>query len=92
MGSGFSLKSEGFFMDSDLQKSHLVLELMKEFSDSHFSLKMGGGSYNFSYMQTLNKQLMSGFEMYYIVNNIENKQNLASSKGCTLLLWVQLQL
>ena len=55
LGSGFSLKSEGFFMDSDLQKSHLVLELMKEFNDAHFSFKLGGGSYNFSYMQTLNK-------------------------------------
>ena len=50
LGQGLSLKSEGFFMDSDLTKSHLQLELMKEFADSHFAFKLGGGSYNFSYM------------------------------------------
>ena len=55
IGSGYSLRSEGFFMDSDLTKSHVAVELMKEFSDSHFSFKLGGGSYNFSYMQTLSK-------------------------------------
>ena len=67
IGSGYSLKAEGFFMDADIQKSHVAFELMKEFNDSHFSLKTGGGSYNFSWMQTFSKNLMGGFEMYYIV-------------------------
>ena len=66
LGSGFSLKSEGFFMDSDIQKSHVAFEILKEFNDSHFSYKFGGGSHTFSWMQTLNAKIMAGFEMYYI--------------------------
>ena len=68
LGNGFSLKSEGFFMDNDMAKSHLAFELMKEFNDSHFSYKFGGGSHSFSMMQTFNSKLMGGFEMYYIVS------------------------
>jgi hypothetical protein len=74
MGSGFSLKTEGFFMDADIQKSHVGFEIMKEFADSHISYKFGGGSHNFSMMQTVSPQLMAGFEMYYIVRII-NKSN-----------------
>lgn len=66
LGYGVSLKSEGFFMDSDLTKSHLQFELMKEFNDSHISYKFGGGSHNFSWMQTLSPKLMGGFEMFYV--------------------------
>lgn len=68
LGKGVSLKSEGFFMDADIQKSHVQFELMKEFSDSHLSYKFGGGTHSFSMMQTLNSKLMGGFEMYYIVS------------------------
>lgn len=50
LGSGFSLKTEGFFMDADMQKSHLGFELMKEFADSHISYKFGSGSHNISWM------------------------------------------
>lgn len=68
LGKGFSLKSEGFFMDADIQKAHVQFELMKEFQDSHLSYKFGGGTHSFSMMQTLNSKLMGGFEMYYIVS------------------------
>jgi hypothetical protein len=70
LGSGFSLKSEGFFMDSDIMKSHVQFEFMKEFNDSHLSYKFGAGSHSLSMMQTLNSKLMGGFEMYYIVSFI----------------------
>lgn len=53
IGKGLSLKSEGFFMDSDISKSHVQFEFMKEFNDSHLSYKFGGGSHSFSMMQTL---------------------------------------
>jgi hypothetical protein len=49
-GSGVSLKSEGFFMDSDIMKSHVQFELMKEFMDSHISYKFGAGSHSLSWM------------------------------------------
>jgi Eukaryotic porin len=39
---------------------------MKEFQDSHISYKFGGGSHNFSYMQTLYSKLIGGFEMFYV--------------------------
>ena len=67
LGNGFSFKTEGFFMDNDMQKSHLAFEFMKEFNDSHLSYKFGGGSHSFSMMQSFNSKLMGGFEMYYIV-------------------------
>ena len=70
LGSGFSVKSEGFFMDSDLTKSHVQFEFMKEFADSHISYKCGGGSHSLSMMQTLSSKLMAGFEMYYIVSEL----------------------
>ena len=68
LGNQWSLRSEGFFMDSDVQKSHLQFEIMKEFSDSHISYKFGGGSHNISMMQTISSKLMAGFEMFYIVS------------------------
>lgn len=67
LGKSYSLKAEGFFMDSDVQKSHVQFELMKEFADSHLSYKFGSGSHSFSMMQTLSSKLLGGFEMYYIV-------------------------
>jgi hypothetical protein len=70
LGSGISVKSEGFFMDSDINKSHVQFELMKEFQDSHISYKLGGGTQSLSWMQTLSSKLMGGFEMYYIVSLI----------------------
>jgi hypothetical protein len=54
-------------MDSDVEKAHVAFEVMKEFNDSHLSLKAGGGTYNVSWMQSLNKNLVAGFEMFYIV-------------------------
>lgn len=66
IGSGYSIRSEGFFMDSDIAKSHVQFEFMKEFADSHFSFKYGAGSYNFSWMQTLYSSLIGGFEMFYV--------------------------
>lgn len=54
-------------MDSDIQKAHVQVEVMKEFNDSHVSYKFGGGSHSLSMMQSLNAKLMAGFEMYYIV-------------------------
>lgn len=66
LGSGFSFKTEGFFMDNDMAKSHLAFELMKEFNDSHLSYKFGGGSHSFSMMQSFSSKLLGGFEMYYI--------------------------
>lgn len=50
LGNGFSIKPEGFFMDNDMQKSHIQIEFMKEFADSHISYKMGGGSHSLSMM------------------------------------------
>ena len=76
LGSGFSLKTEGFFMDADTSKSHVGFEFMKEFSDSHLSYKFGGGSHSFSMMQSLNAKLMAGFEMYYIVSLCLQSMNL----------------
>lgn len=61
-----SLRAEGFFMDSDIAKSHVQFEVMKEFNDSHISYKTGGGSHNLSWMQTLTPSLMAGFEMFYV--------------------------
>ena len=58
-------------MDSDINKSHIQLEFMKEFTDSHMSLKMGAGSHSFSMMQSLNAKLMAGFEMFYIPHQKE---------------------
>ncbi len=43
LGNGFSLRPEGFFMDSDIQKSHVGIELVKEFADSHIAYKFGSG-------------------------------------------------
>jgi len=63
VGRGLSAKMEGFFMSSDLNQSHLQVEVMKEFSDSHISVKGGGGSYGVSMMQTLSPKLLAGFEM-----------------------------
>lgn len=54
-------------MDSDTQKAHIGVEVMKEFADSHVSYKFGGGSHTVSWMQTLNPNIMAGFEMYYVV-------------------------
>ena len=68
LGSNWFAKAEGFFMDSDIQKSHLQFELMKEWNDFHISLKTGGGSNILSMMQTLSPKLIGGFEMYYIVS------------------------
>ncbi len=68
LGNNFSLKSEGFFMDADIQKSHVQFELMKEFSDSHLSMKVGSGQHSLSMMQTLSSKIIAGFEMYYIVS------------------------
>jgi len=31
LGKGFSLKSEGFFMDQDIKNAHVQFEVMKEF-------------------------------------------------------------
>jgi len=45
-----SLRAEGFFMDADINKSHLQFEVMKEFNDSHISYKFGSGSHNLSWM------------------------------------------
>jgi hypothetical protein len=45
--------------------SHVGFEFLKEYNDSHFSIKLGDGSYNFSWMQTLSSKLMGGFEMLY---------------------------
>lgn len=53
-------------MDSDTQKAHIGVEFMKEFADSHVSYKFGGGSHTVSWMQTLNPNIMAGFEMYYV--------------------------
>lgn len=66
LGKGLSLRSEGFFMDADIAKSHVQFELMKEFTDCHLSYKCGSGSHNFSWMQTINSKLMGGFEMFYV--------------------------
>ena len=45
-----SLRAEGFFMDADVNKSHLQFEVVKEFNDSHISYKFGSGSHNLSWM------------------------------------------
>jgi hypothetical protein len=92
LGLGCSVKSEGFFMDSDIQKSHVQFELMKEFDDSHMSYKFGGGSHSFSMMQTLNSKILGGFEMYYIVRipNFDQTNVIASYKRSALLLWCKL--
>jgi hypothetical protein len=70
LGNNFSLKSEGFFMDNDMNKSHVQFELMKEFADSHLAYKFGAGSHSISMMQTLSSKLIAGFEMYYVVSYI----------------------
>jgi hypothetical protein len=69
LGNNFSLKTESYFMDSDVQKSHVQFELMKEFSDSHIAYKFGAGSHNISMMQSLSSKLIAGFEMFYIVRS-----------------------
>lgn len=71
IGKGISLRSEGFFMDADITKSHISFELMKEFMDSHISYKFGAGSHNISWMQTLSSRLMAGFEMFYVPHTKE---------------------
>ncbi len=68
LGGGFSIRPEGFFMDSDIQKAHVGLEFVKEFSDSHIAYKFGGGQHAFSMMQTISPNIMGGFEMFYIVS------------------------
>ena len=68
LGGGFSVRPEGYFMDSDIAKSHVGVEFMKEFSDSHIAYKMGGGTHSLSMMQSLNQNLVAGFEMYYLVS------------------------
>lgn len=50
LGHGISLRTEGFFMDSDINKSHVQFEMMKEFQDSHISYKFGSGTHNLSWM------------------------------------------
>lgn len=50
LGNNFSFKTEGFFMDADIQKSHVQFELMKEFNDSHIAYKFGAGSHSLSMM------------------------------------------
>lgn len=50
LGGGFSIRPEGYFMDSDIAKSHVAIELMKEFNDSHIAYKMGGGTHSLSMM------------------------------------------
>jgi Eukaryotic porin len=50
LGKGMSVRSEGFFMDADINKSQVQFELMKEFQDSHLSYKFGGGSHNITWM------------------------------------------
>jgi len=67
LGHGFSIKPEGFFLDNDMQKYQLQVELMKEFNDSHISYKCGGGVHTFSMMQSISSKLMAGFEMFYNV-------------------------
>jgi len=62
----WTLRAEGFFMDSDIAKSHVQFEVMREFNDSHISYKTGGGSHNLSWMQTLTPSFMAGFEMFYV--------------------------
>lgn len=69
LGKGYSLRSEGFFMNSNLEQSHVQFELMKEFLDSHISYKFGAGTHNVSWMQTFNSKLMGGFEMFYLPPN-----------------------
>lgn len=92
LGSGYSFKTEGYFMDNDMQKSHLAFELMKEFRDSHISYKFGGGSHSLSMMQSFNSKLMGGFEMFYIVSIVKLFDRfIAPQQGCALLLWSQLQ-
>jgi hypothetical protein len=71
LGKALSLRAEGFFMDSDMNKSHVQFEIMKEFNDSHISYKFGAGSHNLSWMQTLNSKIMGGFEMFYVPQNKE---------------------
>jgi hypothetical protein len=44
---------------------------MKEFNDSHISYKVGTGTHNLSWMQTLNSKIMGGFEMFYFPQNKE---------------------
>jgi hypothetical protein len=63
LGNGFSIKPECFFMDADITKSHVQVEFMKEFADSHIAYKFGGGSHSLSMMQSLNAKIMAGFEM-----------------------------
>lgn len=89
MGNNFSLKAEGFFMDEDIQKSHVSFEVMKEFSDSHLAYKIGGGSQQFSMMQALSPKLLGGFEMYYIVS-FRLSYPIASHQRSPLLLRRQL--
>lgn len=91
LGNNFSLKSEGFFMDQDIEKSHVQFELMKEFSDSHVAYKFGSGQHSLSMMQTLNSKLMAGFDMFYIVRLVSHFTLIASNKGCALLLRSKLQ-
>ena len=50
LGRNISLKTEGYFMDADLAKSHVSFELMKEFRDSHISYKWEGGAHAVSMM------------------------------------------
>lgn len=61
-----TLRAQGFFMDSDINKAHLVFELMKEFNDSHVVYKFGAGSHHLSWMQTVTPSFMAGFEMLYV--------------------------
>jgi hypothetical protein len=71
LGHGVSLRSEGFFMDADIAKSHVQFELMKEFNDSHISYKLGSGTHNLSWMQSITSSLIAGFEMFYIPSQKE---------------------
>jgi hypothetical protein len=72
LGKGLSLRGEGYFMDSsDVHKSQVSFEIMKEFNDSHISYKVGTGTHNLSWMQTLNSKIMGGFEMFYFPQNKE---------------------
>lgn len=53
LGNGYSIKPEAFFMDSDIMKSHVGVEIMKEFNDSHIAYKFGSGQHSLSMMQTI---------------------------------------
>ena len=67
LGEGYSISPEVFFMNNQVDTGMLQLELMKEWDTCHLVAKtMAGMQYSLSFMQALNKNLVTGFEFTYL--------------------------